>query len=66
MPVANTNANKLMVFTENPVIQMAAKVPIKATGIVIAGINVARGERKNRKITAITITVASMIEVTTS
>ena len=66
IPVANTSARRLIVFTENPVIQIAASVPIRATGIVTAGINVALEERKNRKITATTIPVAMRIDLTTS
>ena len=53
-------------LTENPVSQIAASVPISATGIVMAGISVARGERRNTKMTATTITVASRMDLTTS
>lgn len=55
-----------MVLTEKPVSQIAATVPINATGIVTAGITVARSDRKNAKITATTITVANPIDFITS
>ena len=66
IPVANTSARRLIVLTENPVSQIAASVPINATGIVTAGINVARGERRNRKITTTTMPVAMRMDLTTS
>ena len=66
MPVARTSANRLMVFTEKPVSQIAATVPISATGMVIAGMIVARAERRKAKITTTTITVASPMDFITS
>ena len=65
-PVARTSANRLMVLTEKPVSQIAASVPTNATGIVTAGIIVARNERRKAKITAITIQVARRIDFMTS
>ena len=48
---------------ENPSSQIAATVPIKATGIAVAGISVVRQSRMNRKITPIT-TPTAMTRVT--
>ena len=49
-----------------PVASMNAKVPIKATGIVIAGINVARQLPRNRNTTSTTSATAWNSVLTTS
>ena len=46
MAMANTKANKVSKFSENPMMLMKNIVPIKATGIAMAGIKV---ERKSCK-----------------
>jgi len=42
MPVASTIANRVSVLIENPITFANAKTPISETGIVSAGISVAR------------------------
>ena len=51
---------------EKSKILIKAKVPISETGIVIEGITVDRQSCRNRKMTAITITIASTMVVRTS
>src|SRR6516164_7365378 len=65
-PVANVIPNIVSALMENPKILMKAKVPINETGIVMAGMMVARQSRRNRKMTTMTIMIASPSVVTTS
>jgi hypothetical protein len=66
MPVASTSARSVRMLTEKPTSQIAASVPISATGIVNAGIIVARRSRRKRKITTTTIATASASVLSTS
>src|SRR5215472_9710943 len=65
-PVANVIPKRVSELIEKPKILMKAKVPISDTGIVTAGMIVARQSRRKKKITAMTITIASSSVVTTS
>ena len=47
-PVASVNPKSVSVLIENPSPFISANVPIKETGIVIAGISVVRQSCKNR------------------
>src|SRR5277367_1746297 len=65
-PVANVIPKRVRELIENPKILMNANVPTSETGIVMAGITVARQSSRKRKITAITIRIASSRVETTS
>src|SRR5206468_12812514 len=65
-PVASVIPNSVSEFMEKPNIFMKAKVPIKDTGMVTAGMMVARQSSRKRKITMMTIRIASSSVVTTS
>src|SRR5262249_30567406 len=65
-PVASVIPNRVSELMEKSNILTNAKVPISDTGIVTAGIMVARQSSKNRKITTMTISTASSSVVTTS
>src|SRR5215470_1054749 len=65
-PVASVMPNKVRELMEKPNILINANVPISDTGIVTAGMMVARQSSKNKKITMITIRTASSSVVTTS
>src|SRR5580698_714556 len=64
-PVASVMPKSVSELIENPKILMNANVPINDTGIVMAGITVARQSSKNRKMTMITMMIASLsVEIT--
>src|SRR5581483_717182 len=65
-PVAKVIPKSVSELIENPKILMNAKVPTSETGMVTAGMMVARQSNKNRKMTMITIMIASSSVVTTS
>ena len=65
-PVASTIPNRVSVLIENPNALMNMKVPTSDTGMVIAGITVARQSWRNRKITRITRMIASSRVFSTS
>src|SRR5271154_5509955 len=65
-PVARVMPNSVSELIEKSKILTNAKVPISDTGMVTAGMTVARQSRRNRKITMITIRTASSSVVTTS
>ncbi len=66
-PVASTSARSVRMLTENPASQIAATVPISATGSVTAGISVARMSVRNSQMIATTSTVAiSSVDTTSS
>src|SRR5580692_10689059 len=65
-PVASVIPNNVSELIENPNTLMNANVPISDTGIVTAGIIVARQSSRNRKITTITIVIASASVTSTS
>src|SRR5581483_8742378 len=64
-PVARMIPNNVSELIEKPNALIKAKVPTSDTGIVIAGMTVARQSSRKRKMTAITITIASSsVEIT--
>src|SRR5664279_642985 len=65
-PVARVMPNSVKELIENPKSLMKANVPMSETGIVTAGMMVARQSSKNRKITMMTMTIASARVVRTS
>src|SRR5580698_2629346 len=65
-PVARVMPKSVSELMENPKMLMNANVPMRDTGIVTAGMMVARQSRRNRKITTMTMTIASSSVVTTS
>src|SRR3984885_2907924 len=65
-PVASVMPNSVSELIEKPKTLTKAKVPISETGMVTAGIIVARQSSRNRKMTAITITIASLSVTSTS
>src|SRR6266567_9174348 len=65
-PVARVMPNKVSELMEKPNSLMNANVPISDTGMVTAGMMVARQSRRKRKITTITITIASTSVTMTS
>src|SRR6476646_8970754 len=65
-PVARVMPNSVRKLMENPKALMKAKVPINETGMVTAGMMVARQSSRNKKITRMTMTTASSSVVTTS
>src|ERR1700758_2167101 len=64
-PVANVMPNMVSALIEKSKILINANVPINETGIVTAGMMVARQSSKNRKITAMTMMIASPSVLTT-
>jgi hypothetical protein len=66
MPVARTMANSVSVLIENPIRLTNANAPISDTGIVSAGINVARQLWRKRNMTSTTRPRASASVLTTS
>ena len=66
MPVASSSASNVRMFSENPTSQMVATVPMRATGIVTAGMTVAPAVRRKRNITATTMAVEINSDLTTS
>ncbi len=58
-PVANVMPNSVNVLIEKSNSLTNANVPISETGIVIAGISVLRHVCRNRKITMMTMMIAS-------
>src|ERR1700691_4136852 len=65
-PVASVMPNMVSELIENPKILTKANVPTRATGIVMAGIMVARQSSRKKKMTTMTITIASSNVTTTS
>ena len=65
-PVASVMPNSVSELMEKPKILMKANVPISETGMVTAGMMVARQSSRNRKITTMTITMASARVTSTS
>ena len=65
-PVASVIPNSVSELMEKSKSRMKAKVPISETGIVMAGMMVARQSCKNRKITRITMTMAAASVFSTS
>src|SRR5271165_2319876 len=65
-PVASVMPNMVSELMEKPKILIKAKVPIRDTGMVIAGMMVARQSSRKRKITTMTMTIASPRVPTTS
>ena len=65
-PVASVIPNRVSELIEKPNILMKANVPIKDTGMVTAGMTVARQSSRKRKMTMMTITIASASVCTTS
>src|SRR5580700_4684865 len=65
-PVASVIPNSVSELMENPKILMNRNVPISDTGIVTAGIIVARQSCRNRKMTIMTMTIASASVFSTS
>src|SRR5271169_4096557 len=65
-PVASVIPKSVSELMEKSKILMKAKVPIRDTGMVTAGIIVARQSSRKKKITTMTMTTASSSVVTTS
>ena len=65
-PAASTSASSVTRLTENPRTQIAATVPISATGIATAGISAERNWPMKTAITATTINTARPSEMSTS
>src|SRR5882724_12056578 len=65
-PVASVIPKSVSELMEKPKSLMKANVPISDTGIVTAGITVARQSSKKKKITMMTMTTASSSVLTTS
>ena len=65
-PVATTSASSVMMLSEKPAIQMAARVPMSEIGIAIVGAIVAWMDARNIRITRTTITPAITRAMTTS
>ena len=66
MPVARTSASSVRMLIENPSIQIAATVPISATGIATLGTSVARIEPMKTQMVAMTIDMVSDNVISTS
>ena len=58
MPIASTSANRLVVLTVKPIIDIAANAPMMVTGTVVAGTSIARQSCRNSRITTSTSTAA--------
>ena len=54
-PVASTSASKVSRLIEKPHIQRMPNVPMRDSGMVTTGTNVARGERRKANTTSVTI-----------
>ena len=65
-PVASVMPNSVSELMEKPKILMKAKVPISETGMVTAGMMVARQSSRKRKMTTMTMTMASASVTSTS
>src|SRR5215471_1036663 len=65
-PVASVIPKSVNELIEKPKILINANVPIRDTGMVTAGIMVARQSSRNKKITMMTMRTASSRVVTTS
>jgi len=65
-PVASVIPNSVRELIEKPKTLMKANVPISETGIVTAGITVARQSSRKKKMTMMTMITASSRVVTTS
>src|SRR6266852_8832598 len=65
-PVASVIPKSVSELMENPNMLMNANVPINETGIVTAGMMVARQSSRKRKMTRMTMMMASSSVVTTS
>src|SRR5271165_5871280 len=65
-PVASVMPNIVRELIEKPNVLINAKVPISDTGIVIAGMIVARQSSRKRKMTTMTMMIASPSVPTTS
>src|ERR1039458_6337890 len=65
-PVASVMPNRVSELMEKPNILMKAKVPISETGMVTAGMMVARQSSKKRKMTVMTMKMASARVTSTS
>src|SRR5580692_5318732 len=65
-PVASVMPNMVSELIEKSKILMKAKVPTRETGIVMAGMMVARQSSRKRKMTTMTMTIASPSVPTTS
>ena len=65
-PIDSTTPSSVSVLIEKPSIFRIVKWPMIDTGIVIAGISVARTSRRKKKITSTTSASASMIVVYTA
>src|SRR3972149_1621801 len=65
-PVASTMPKRVSVLIEKPSSFTKAKVPISETGIVAAGMSVARQSSRNRNITRITSAIAPPSVISTS
>ncbi len=65
-PAASVNPKSVIVLIVNPKIFITKNVPISETGIVAAGISVAFGSCKKRKMTSTTRKIESSSVVTTS
>ncbi len=65
-PVASVIPNRVSELIENPKILMNANVPISETGIVTAGMMVARQSCRKRKMTIMTMAMASASVFSTS
>ena len=65
-PVASTRANSVRMFTEKPNSQQAAMVPNREMGMAMAGISVSRMDPENRRIVAMTTSMAMPRVINTS
>lgn len=63
--MARVSAKSVRMLSENPAAAIPAQAPSSATGMVTAGISVARAEPRKTKITATTMATA-MSSVTTT
>ena len=66
MPMASTIASRVSRLMVKPISSIRNSAPTSDSGTVTAGMTTLRSEPRNRKITTITITTASMIVLTTS
>ena len=64
--MASTSASKVSRLTENPMINMTKPAPSNDSGTATAGMMTLRTLPKNRKITTMTITIASISVARTS
>ena len=58
-PIASTSASSVSVLMLKLQAYMSANAPTRLTGMVTSGIRVARNERRKKKITSTTSTIAS-------